>query len=83
MKLLSINQDSKTKKNTKYGFLTGIMYLAPWKLSGKNVCSHATAGCIKACLNTAGMGVFSNVQQARINRTNYFIVTGNYFLISL
>ena len=83
MKLLSINQDSKTKKNTKYGFLTGIMYLDPWKLSGKNVCSHATAGCIKACLNTAGMGVFSNVQQARINRTNLFYSNRELFFNKL
>ena len=36
--LLSINQDSKTSKGTKKGYLTGILYLAPYKISGKNWC---------------------------------------------
>ena len=72
MKLLSINQDSKTKKGVNEGFLTGIMYFAPHKISGFNVCASATIGCIKSCLYTAGMGVFNNVQQARINRTLFF-----------
>ena len=72
MKLLSINQDSKTSKGSKYGFLTGIMYFAPHKISGFNVCASATIGCIKSCLYTAGMGIFNNVQKARINRTLFF-----------
>ena len=72
MKLLSINQDVKTKKGLKEGFLTGIMYFAPYKISGFNVCSSATTGCIKSCLYSAGMGVFNNVQKARINRTLFF-----------
>ena len=41
--LLSINQDSKTSKGTKKGKLTGILYLAPHKSAGKNICVHATA----------------------------------------
>ena len=72
MKLLSINQDVKTKKGVKEGFLTGIMYFAPHKISGFNVCASATIGCIKSCLYTSGMGVFNNVQKARINRTLFF-----------
>jgi len=72
MKLLSINQDSKTSKGSKYGFLTGIMYFAPYKISGFNVCASASKGCIESCLYSAGMGVFNNVQQARINRTLFF-----------
>jgi len=72
MKLLSINQDSKTSKGSKYGFLTGIMYFAPYKISGFNVCAGASKGCIESCLYSAGMGVFNNVQQARINRTLFF-----------
>ena len=35
--LLSIEQDSKTIKGTKKGYLTAIMYLSPYKLSGKNL----------------------------------------------
>ena len=64
MKLLSINQDSKTIKGLNKGYLTGIMYLAPYTLGGKNICPFAkAAGCINACLNTAGRGIFNNVQK--------------------
>lgn len=57
MKLLNIDQNSKTVKGQKYGFLTGVMYLSPASASGRNVCAYAElAGCIKGCLNTAGRG---------------------------
>ncbi len=57
MKLLNIDQNSKTIKGQKYGFLTGVMYLAPASASGRNVCPYARlAGCIAGCLNTAGRG---------------------------
>ena len=71
--ILSVNADAKTIKGNKKGFLTGILYLAPHKLSGRNVCAMAEkAGCVKACLNTAGRGGFNSVQKARINKTNRF-----------
>lgn len=53
--------------------LTGIIYLAPASISGKNVCGFASPACKKACLYTSGMGKFTNVQQARINKTKLFI----------
>ena len=57
MKLLTIQADSKTVKGEEKGYLTAIMYLAPYKLSGYNVCPMAEiAGCIGDCLNTAGRG---------------------------
>ena len=43
--LLSVSQDSKTVKGEKLGYLTGILYLAPHKISGSNLCPHATPGC--------------------------------------
>jgi len=53
--------------------VTAIMYLAPHKLSGVNVCPMAEqAGCVDGCLNSAGMGKFSNVQKARIAKTAWF-----------
>ena len=62
MKLLSINQDSKTIKGLEKGYLTGIMYLAPYTIGGKNICPFAkAAGCIDACLNTAGRGIFKEI----------------------
>lgn len=84
MKLLSINQDSKTIKGLQKGYLTGIMYLAPHTLGGKNICPFAkAAGCIEACLNTAGRGIFNNVQQARLKRTVLFHSDINAFMNKL
>ena len=72
-KLLSIDTNAKTVKGQKFGYMTAILYLAPAALSEViDVCSMASAGCKKVCLNTAGRGRFDNVQQARINKTLYF-----------
>ena len=46
--LLSINADSKTIKGLKKGYLTGILYLAPHKISGSNLCPKASPGCAAA-----------------------------------
>ena len=64
--------NAKTVKGEDLGYLTGILYLAPYKISGRNVCPHASQGCAAACLYTAGMGAFSNVQAARIAKTKEF-----------
>jgi len=82
--ILSVNADAKTIKGNKKGFLTGILYLAPHKLSGRNVCAMAEkAGCVKACLNTAGRGGFNSVQKARINKTNRFFDDNAAFMADL
>ena len=80
MKLLSINADAKTTKSSKFGWLTGIMYLAPHKTSGRNVCKDASPACSAECLYYAGRGAFQSVQQARINRTNLFFEDRMNFL---
>ena len=67
--LLSVSTDSKTVKGEKFGYLTGVLYLAPSNISGFNTCPMASDGCKKACLYSAGRGRFSNVQQSRINKT--------------
>ena len=60
MKLLNIDANAKTIKGQKVGFLTAVLYLAPFKMSGINVCPMAeVAGCWKGCLNTAGRGGIS------------------------
>jgi len=60
MKLLNIDQNAKTVKGQKVGFMTAILYLAPYKLSGVNICPMAEiAGCWKACLNVQGRGGIS------------------------
>lgn len=71
-KLLSVSADAKTVKGEAAGVLTGVLYLAPAKLSGYQVCPNATAGCEAACLYTAGQGIYSNVQRSRLNRTRWF-----------
>ena len=76
-KLLACGGDAKTVKgqklDTEKTYVTAIMYLAPHKLSGVNVCPMAEqAGCVEGCLNSAGMGKFSNVQKARIAKTAWF-----------
>ena len=72
-KLLAIGGDAKTKKGQKEGFLTAILYLVPYgQLGTKNLCSHASKGCGKSCLFKSGMGVFPNVQQARLKKTLFF-----------
>lgn len=56
-KLLNIDANAKTVKGQKRGFMTAVMYLAPYKAAGINVCPLAElAGCWKGCLNTAGRG---------------------------
>jgi hypothetical protein len=71
--MLSIDTNAKTVKGQQYGYLTGVLYLAPYKLSGYNVCAMAEiAKCHEPCLNTAGRGAFDSVQQARIRKTKLF-----------
>ena len=82
MKLLS-TKNYKTSKGEKLGILTGVMYLAPAKISGYEVCPRRSAGCTEACLYTAGMGAFSNVQLARINKTKLFFEDRENFMTQL
>jgi len=79
MKLLTID-NAKTTKGEKLDILTGILYLAPAKISGYEVCPQRSIGCTLACLYTAGMGIFSNVQKARINKTKMFFEDREAFL---
>lgn len=82
MKLLSPN-NTKIRKGEKLGWLTIGLSLLPYNLSGKNFCSHASEGCAAACLNTSGMGVFSNVQAARHKKSRFFIEQKDAFLTQL
>ena len=81
--LLTINQDPKTIKGTKKGYITAIIYMSPAELSGKNLCSFSTAGCREVCLNISGRGVFNYIQQSRFNRARYFITDKINFLNNL
>ena len=82
MYLLTLN-NAKTIKGEKKGMLTGILYLAPGKISGWEVCPKRSKGCTKACLYTAGHGRFSTVQEARIKRTKLFFEQRDAFIYLL
>jgi hypothetical protein len=72
-RILSVSADAKTRKGEQFGYLTGIIYMAPSDQSGViNVCPHASAGCREACLFSAGMGKFPNVIKARTAKTVWF-----------
>ncbi len=81
MQLLTTN--TKIKKGAKLGYMSFGIHLAPESLSGYNVCQSASEGCKAACLNTAGMGVYSNVQRARIAKTIFFFKQKAQFMNQL
>lgn len=88
-KLLS-TANPKIQKGTKLGYLSYILHLAPFDLSGKNVCPKATPGCIASCLNTAGRGgMFKRgentnvIQRARIRKTQYLFADRAGFMRDL
>ncbi len=80
--LLSKGGNAKINKNevTTYN-----LSLAPHTQNAKgvNLCPKASKGCALACLFTAGRGKFTNVQQARINKTNYYLFDKQKFLNQL
>jgi len=73
----------KTSKGEKYGWKTYGLHLAPFNISGKNVCSSASVGCSTACLNTAGRGIMHSVQDARVKKTRRFFEDRDGFLSQL
>ncbi|CAB4146314.1 hypothetical protein UFOVP501_1 [uncultured Caudovirales phage] len=82
MQLFSISTNAKTVKGEKLGYLTGVLYLAPAKLSGYQVCAMAAvAQCEEACLNKAGLGgVYTSIQKARIAKTRRFFEDRDAFM---
>jgi len=74
----------------KQGYMTYILHLAPYTLSGYNVCAKATKGCILTCLNTSGRGgmfkkgeTTNAIQQARIRKTKLFFENRAEFMKQL
>jgi len=76
----------KIEKGMKMGYLTHILHLAPFDLSGYQVCSMAD-GCQVPCLNLAGRGgMFRKgentniIQKARIRKTRQFFENREVFM---
>ena len=77
----------KILKGHVHGYLSSILHLAPYNLSGHQVCIKATSGCAAACLNTAGRGgiikageTTNIIQQARIRKTKLLFSNRDYFM---
>ena len=57
MALLNYYSQTKMAKGEQFGVKTAILHLAPYDMSGKNVCPKAVTGpggCVDPCLNTSG-----------------------------
>lgn len=83
--LLTTN-NVKTIKGEKLGYKTYILYMSSYKDNSKgiNLCSHASKGCASACLVGSGLGgLYTSVQQARRNKSEYFISNRSEFLMQL
>jgi hypothetical protein len=88
MELLSQpSANPKIAKNEKLGVLTAPLHLAPYDLSGYQVCPMASAGCAAACLNTAGRGGIikagdktNRIQEARKRKTKLYFENRKEFM---
>ena len=67
MKLLNVDANAKTVKGQKYGFITGVMYLAPHDLSGTNLCPFAKmARCADTCLHFQGRAAIAKAKATMV-----------------
>jgi hypothetical protein len=71
--LTPIAANPRTKHTARADVMSAMLLLAPAMESGKNLCPFASRGCADACLYYSGRGAMSNTQQARINRTRWFL----------
>jgi hypothetical protein len=90
----SVNSSAKIVKNGKKGVMTYIVYLAPAKQSGYNVCPMATGGdgivlgCIDSCLNESGHNKigpltdtgYTKISNSRIAKTQLFFEHRDFFV---
>lgn len=83
MKPLLSASNAKLEKGQSFGWQTLGLSLAPYTLSGSNLCPHASAGCAAACLYTSGHGRFDAVKNARLERTRRFLTDRAAFLSQL
>lgn len=76
----SSNTKMAKNKTKTYG-----LSLAPHKLNtkGENLCKFSTKECRAMCLNMSGRAGFDMVQNARINKSDYFVYHKESFLRKL
>lgn len=80
---LLTKSNNKLQKSLGYGWRSFGLHLAPYKLSGTNLCTSASKGCAESCLNKSGHGQSGRVQEARLRKTMFFIEHREEFLAQL
>jgi hypothetical protein len=74
----------KIAKNGKLGVLAAPLHLAPFNLSGFQVCAQASAGCAAACLHTAGNPAYmAGKDKARKEKTRLYFLARPLFMALL
>ena len=88
--LLTTTNPKVAKGAAELGYLPAVMHLAPATMVGANLCPWASAGCVAACLNTAGRGGialdasgWNAIQAARIRRAAMMILQPETFAAKL
>lgn len=78
------DSNPKIAKNGKVGILASPLHLAPYTLSGFNVCPMASKGCAAACLHTAGNPAYmAGKARARLARTKLYFSDREQFMARL
>lgn len=78
--------DGKTNtKMAKNNLRTYGLSLIPHSLNNlkENLCKFSTKECRNVCLNMSGRGGFNSVQQARLNKANFFVNYKDLFINKL
>lgn len=76
-----LGTSSKVRKGGKLSVLTRVMYLAPARLSGVNMCPWSTTGCAAACLgHSTGMLRFDVNQRVLVAKALLWHLFRAYFL---
>jgi hypothetical protein len=85
MTLLShFDSNPKVAKNTKLGWGTAVLHLAPANMSGYQVCSARSPGCEAACLHYAGGAHLQSLKdRSRIAKTKFFFENKEAFMAQL
>ena len=79
-----LQREKDNTKIAKNSMPTWSLSFAPHKLSGYNVCPHATEGCINSCVGKGGLAVvYPQILQRRIEKTRFFFERRQEFLAQL
>jgi hypothetical protein len=82
--LSQMDSNPKVAKNTKRGWGTAVLHLAPAGMSGYQVCQGRSAGCEAACLHYSGDGRTLGLKtRGRVRKTKMFFEDRDAFMALL